>query len=92
MGVYRKLKGLETDDYQKRNSQYPKSGVLDSIRVKRLGIKIVVSLDFKNTSEKQVKYYRNAENNSSKMLNITAEQTGDYWGDWVTLKVAYKRK
>jgi len=92
MGIYEELKGLETDDFQNRSGAYPKSGIPDSIIVFKKNDKLAVRIDFKNTSEYKARnwYNKNVEIHSSKILNMTIEQTGDYWDDWVTLEVIYK--
>jgi len=92
MGLFEELKELETDVFQNRKGAYPKSGIPDSIRVIKRGRNIIVSIDFKNTSADQAKkwYNKNVEIPSSKILNMTAQQTGDYWDDWVALNVTLK--
>jgi len=92
MGIYKELKGLETDDFQNRGGSYPKCDIPDSIGVFKKNDKITVRIDFKNTSDDKAKnwYKRNVEIHSNKILNMTIEQTGDYWNDWVTLEVTYK--
>ena len=92
MGLFKELKKLETDDIQNRKGAYPKSGIPDSISVFKKNEKVAVRIDFKNTSPNKAKewYNKNIEIPSSKILNMTAEQTGDYMDDWVSLEVNYK--
>jgi hypothetical protein len=86
-GVWYDLKKLETDDYQNRNGDYPKSGRPDSINVSSS----YISFSFKNTpqstAERWVERYLNSEGFSVAKDAISSYQSGDYHDDWVDVDI-----
>lgn len=86
------LLGLETDDFQNRKGDYPKSDIPDTISTSEEGSKFIVELSFKNTSEKDalkwsLKYL------IKKGFVIDSSETyqdGDFEDDWVMVVVYIK--
>lgn len=92
MKLLKELKELQTDDYQNRNGEYPKSGIANDIRVWGNEENPKVSVYFKNTSEREAKEWteRNVIIHSDKVESIRTFQDGDYHNDWVEVQVSYK--
>jgi hypothetical protein len=83
------LAALETDDYQKRDGQYPKSNVPDSIRAYRgKGDETTLEFQFKNTSEATGKAWAKnfCETRGLKVVRIGSNQSGDYHDDWIDVR------
>ena len=85
---------LETEDYQHRRGNYPKSDVADSIRVEEQSYGIFeIEADFKNTSEDSAKRWleRFVEKHDLTIVKAAeACQDGDYQNDWVRAWVVVK--
>ena len=75
----------ETDDFQNRRGEYPRSGVPDTVNI----YNDEAVLSFKNTSESFAKAW--TQNHLNKIgqdwNHIDAFQDGDYNDDWVTVVV-----
>jgi len=87
--VAERLKGLATDDYQKRVGDYPRSGIPTSIQVWEENRSISVEAMFKNTSEKTAdrwmrRFLSGKVGEPAKNAKYQAYQSGDYHDDWVT--------
>ena len=86
--IFNELKRLETDDYQQRNGNYPRSGRPDTIYVSDSDIEF----SFKNTSqpvaERWVERYLSNEGFKVVPGTINSYQTGDYDDDWVDVSIA----
>ena len=86
-GVWYDLKKLETDDYQNRNGDYPRSGRPDTINVSSAWIEF----SFKNTpqsvAERWVERYLNSEGFKVAAGAISSYQSGDYHDDWVDVSI-----
>ena len=82
-----KLKSFETDDYQNRNGDYPKSDIPDSISYYKFGLEFY----FKNTSEKSAKNWVKTfcDKNGLVPTSIDAWQDGDYQDDWVVCEADF---
>lgn len=76
---------LETQDYQNRNGDYPKSGIADTVEVYEENQFIAIEGSFKNTSEETaMKWMKNYVSNAGYTVEkTTAFQDGDYADDWV---------
>jgi len=76
------LKQLETEDYQHRGKNGPRSGVADTIQVD--GNDVVA--EFKSTSESTAKKWLKdfIERKGYTIGELDAYQSGDYDNDWVT--------
>lgn len=87
------LKAWATYDYQKRGGNYPASNIPDTIILWEEEKTIVVTFEFKNTDEKIVeKWVRgNVAAKIGEQVKVIVEQTGDYYGDWVTATVEFKK-
>lgn len=83
--VYQELKKLETDDFQNRGDNYPRSGVPVDISCDEHDI----AFSFKNTSIKTAVSYveRYLTSKGFKVANVKGFQDGDYVDDWVTAYV-----
>jgi hypothetical protein len=85
--VLSSLKALETNDFQNRNGNYPRSGVPDTIDVSDYDI----SFSFKNTSqrdaERWVRDYLSQKGFSVFSNAVGSHQSGDYDDDWVDVTV-----
>jgi len=83
---YCDLLELETNDFQRREGNYPKSGVPDSIEV-YLDPKgnPEVSASFKNTDEETGKAYlkKYLKQRGFKVIDMDSTQDGDYHNDWI---------
>lgn len=93
----KKIKGLATNDYQRRNGNYPDSDIPDYIRVFEVGSDIEVVFTFKNTDERTAgkvaaeilnrkvgKTIHSGKNRSKEAGAILiTSQVGDYHDDWV---------
>lgn len=75
----------ETDDFQKRDGDYPKSNVPDSIEHQNHGMVFT----FKNTDEKTAAAFAKTHmaKHGLKHGKITTRQDGDYHDDWVQAHV-----
>lgn len=86
--VYLTLKPLETDDFQDRNGDYPKSGIPTEMYVN----KEEVTFSFKNTSREEVKHwiikYLNKLHLEVDDTDVHAWQSGDYEDDWVDASIS----
>jgi len=82
------LKSVETDDYQNRGGNYPRSNVPDMIQTWGGNL----SAEFKNTDERTAKAWmeRFCTNNGFKPKKVETEQTGDYRDDWVNATAIFK--
>lgn len=90
-GVWYDLKKLETDDYQNRNGDYPRSGRPDTIYVSDSDIEF----SFKNTSqpvaERWVENYLSSKGFKVAVGALNSYQTGDYDDDWVDVSIAISK-
>lgn len=79
------LLNLQTDDYQKRGGNYPKSNVPDTIEVEESDNKISINCSFKNTTEGDAESWlsRKLDCIGIEDYTIRTDQTGDYQDDWV---------
>lgn len=88
--IIERLKKLETDDYQGRGDNYPRSGVADSIRLNGNDLEF----EFKNTSTGSASnwVYNFLTRKGFYVDNdyIESYQSGDYGDDWVTTYVGLK--
>ena len=75
------LKKYETDDYQNRGGNYPKSDIPDTIRA----YKNSLEFSFKNTFESDGEYWVKdfAITEELPIKNIESRQDGDYQDDWI---------
>ncbi len=82
-----------TDDFQKRNGNYPKSGVPDTIEKLHSSDHDGASFSFKNTSEGEAKRWveQFVLQRGLPIDNIHVQQDGDYDDDWVIVTVSAKR-
>lgn len=81
ISLEQELKKLETNDYQNRGGNYPRSGVADTISV----YSNFVEASFKNTSEGVAKSWlkRFVESKGYTVEKTYSHQDGDYYNDWV---------
>ncbi|MFW6242735.1 MAG: hypothetical protein ACOC2W_02065 [bacterium] len=94
--LFKKLKSYETDDFQNRGGDYPKSNIPTHISVRQLKDVQQIKLKclFKNTSEydakiwleKQIKYKWKIDKYFS---DIITWQDGDYHNDWVSAEATF---
>lgn len=87
----KELSKFETNDYQRRNGNYPKANVADSIEVWDDGKTLEIKIDFKNTSEDAAKEWTTkwCKSNNIQFKGIATAQTGDYHNDWVSAYVMF---
>lgn len=83
------LKDFETDDYQKRDGDYPKSKIPVTVQV--CDNEIVFS--FKNTSESEASKWAKkfAKVNCLDIEECGSCQDGDYHDDWVIASIKVKQ-
>lgn len=95
MEDFKELKQLETDDYQNKKGNPPKSNVPVSIEFCKNKDGVQLDFDFKNTSELEVKdWFKSSKEalivnkfKSEFNIKVDAYQDGDYPNDWVKLVV-----
>lgn len=83
----------KTDDWQKRNGGYPRSGVPDAVdNAGSYGDEAFIEFSFKNTSESQARSWVHGWLKSKRLphTKIESGQDGDYQDDWVIVYVTYK--
>lgn len=81
----------ETDDFQNRGGNYPKSGVPDAISAGTHGNDTWLEFSFKNTSEAAAKSWVKKFMASKNLphVDIASAQDGDYHDDWVLVDAKY---
>ena len=86
-----------TDDYQKRNGNYPKSNMPDTINVNQNDVGVAMYFSFKNTDETTAKRWverKYVSQIQSKFPDVkslvTAQQSGDYQDDWIDVTFIMK--
>ena len=96
----KKLLSLANDDYQKRDGDYPKALIPDTVRVELEKDGVSVVFDFKNTSDSEaIEWYEKSK--ESKVINkfkkdydisVSTSQDGDFEDDWQQLTVMLTKK
>lgn len=82
-------KAIETEDYQKRGDDYPKSNIPAAITVHTPSR--TADFLFKNTDEYTAEAFvkKFAAERKLRIINIVTYQVGDYEDDWVTVTVHF---